>query len=285
MTDLLSPIIAGQSPTGAFLSTVNIRGRSYPDWNSFTTAQVLRALNGAVESTDLATLRERALNFLLRCESPVLPGAFSFWPKGFHPSWIYELPEDADDTAVIGIELARQGCLDRKTLCKIACKVLVSHRLRRIHSPAPPWLRPGVFLTWLRQGPRPNVVDCCVNANVAAFLAYAGLQHLPGFQEACEMIEAGIRWAGSSWSRARSLVPFYPHPIELFYAVAHAVQCGAEPLAMSLDLMHGLEWATEEKDTLRDDRPICGSAYGHIIWTSSVLQTARKIVGRQNESK
>jgi hypothetical protein len=269
-------LLEGQSASGAFRSTVHVGARTLLDWNGFTTAQVLRALDGIADTGPLVDARARALDFLVRCESPSRPGAFGFWPCDRQPGWINTLPPDADDTSVIALELARHGRLDRSQVRRIACTVLIPNRLRGVEGPAPPWLRPGVFLTWVRHGQHRNVVDCCVNANVVAVLACAGLEHLPGFQEARTMIEDGIRWAGLSRVRARCLTPFYPHPGELLHAVRHAVCCGAVQLEPSLRLLHALPWAVEaETDILVPGRPICGSAYGQIVWTSDVLQIAR----------
>src|SRR5712691_9116395 len=279
-SEMIAAICEGRSDEGAFRSISHWGDRRRPDWNGFTTALVLRALRGVPASVALTRVRERGLDFLLKCESPDRPGAFSFWPKAAPPDWIRDAPpEDADDTSVCGVELARHGRLDRRALCQIACTVLIPHRLRGVDAPAPPWLRPGVFLTWLRPDKRAHVVDCCVNANVVALLAYAGLGHLPGFCEAGAMIEAGVRWAADSWARARSLVPFYPHPVELRYAVEHAVECGAEMLIPSLMALRERWWAAEgEEDSVVTEQPICSSAYGGVVWTSDVLQIARKFV-------
>jgi len=285
---LLSKVSEVQSADGAFSSTVHWGTKRHQDWNGFTTALVLRALHALPACDALRGIRERALGFLLKCAATDPPGAFSFWPAGAQPRWIPEtLPPDADDTAVYAVELARHGCLDQRAMRRIACLALVPFRLREIDQPAPTWLRPGVFFTWLRREDRANVVDCCANANVVAFLAYSGQPHMPGYREACSMIEDAIRWAGDSRVRARSLSPFYAHPVELLYAVEHAVQCGAESLRPSLSLLRDRQWAREdgadEAEVVDLDRPICSNAYGGVFWTSRALQMARTL-GCRSES-
>lgn len=270
-----------QSNNGAILSWSHWGDRMYPDWNGFTTALVLRALRHIpISNVAVSYIREHALDFLLTCEEPERPGSFRFWPVSMQPDWIkLAPPADADDTAVYALELARHGRLGQSELRQIACCVLVPHRLRHVETPSPPWLRPGVFLTWLwLDKGSANIVDCCVNANVVALLAYAGMTHLPGYQEACDMIEKAILWAGGSWPRARSIAPFYPHPVELRYAVEHAVECGAKLLRPSLQRLRECSWEVDKIDELSVmERPICGSAYRGVFWTSRNVQIARTL--------
>ncbi len=184
------------------------------------------------------------------------------------------LPDDADDTSIIALELLRHGVIDRSFVLKNTCTILKEFRLRNISPPAPEWLRPGVFLTWLSGHEHRNIVDCCVNANVVALFAYAGITHWNGYREACEMIDDGIRWAGDSLQRARFLTPFYPHPIELFYALRYAITQGAIQLVPALQKLTQASWAAEDINTAKY-RPICSSAYGGVVWSSSILQKIR----------
>jgi len=277
--DIAALLQKEQANNGAILSWSHWGDRRYPDWNGFTTALVLRALRHIpISNTSLLPIREQALDFLLQCEQPEHFGSFRFWPVNRQPDWIKIPPSaDADDTAIYALELARYGRLKQSELRRIACCILVPHRLRYVETPSPPWLRSGVFLTWLwLPKERINIVDCCVNANIVALLAYAGLTHLSGYQEACGMIETAILWAGNSWSHARSITPFYPHPIELCYAVEHAVECGADLLKPSLQRLYECTWAADESDNFSVmERPLCGSAYSGVFWTSSNVQIAR----------
>lgn len=279
--ELVNQLSEIQSAAGAFPSTVDWEEHRYQDWNGFTTALVLRSLDRAPDSALIESIRERAVSFLLKCADPDLPGAFRFWPAGAQPDWIREpLPADADDTAIYALELARRGALDHQAMLRIACLALVPHRSRKVGWPNPPWLRAGAFTTWLRRDAKAEIVDCCANANVAAFLAYAGLTRLPGFSEACAMIEAGIQWAGDSDERARSLSPFYARPVELRYAIENAVRCGTELLARSLALLRDQSWAWEFDDDLSTDRPICRNAYGRVVWRSEAVWIARRLERR-----
>src|SRR5215469_3361753 len=148
---LLGELLAEQSPEGAFLSIVHCMSNNYPDWNTFTTAQVLRALHDTPISTEVPGIKEaveRAINYLVLSESPERPGHFGFWPAQGCPSWMpSSLTEDADDTAIVTLELAKYGHIDIQMLRRVVFKVLMPHRLLSIEQPAPPWLRPGVFLT------------------------------------------------------------------------------------------------------------------------------------------
>ena len=274
----LLTIIADQSAAGAFRSSIHRGALAEADWNGFTTAHTLRALHDLPACAPLTQARERALGFLARCEAPDRPGAFGFWPRAAWPAWAAAVPADADDTAVIAVELARHGRIDKATLRRIACTLLVPHRLDRVVPPAPPWLRRGAFLTWLHQRARPNIVDCCVNANVVALMAFAGVTHLPGYAEAIALIAAGISWAGDSPPRQRALIPFYAHPAELLIAVAHAVECGADALRPAYTSMRQ-HWPAiaAAASCPPPDQPLWSNAYGKVIWCSPALQAARRL--------
>lgn len=278
-TNTWQMLSAEQSPTGAFKSTISGDIGPCLDWNGFMTALVIRTLGRVPINAQPIDSIQLGLKFLYQCESSTYPGAFGFWPPGQNNPRVASLPEDADDTAVIALELAKWGYLTCKDLVNIACKALIPHRLHYRKQLSPSWIRSGVFLTWLRQTDVANVIDCCVNANVVALLAYANLHHLPGYREACEMIEAGIRWAGNDLKRAKTLTPFYPHPVELTEAVQHAVTCGAKELIPSLTHLQSFPWALPQtSQMLTLERPICSSAYGSTLWRCEVLQRVRQHV-------
>jgi len=281
---LIELLRENQAPNGAFPSFVLIREQRIEDCNGFVTAQMLRALHDLPDER-VAEIRTRALDFITSCQSRQRPGAFGFYPEGEQPAWMLPLPQDTDDTAIIVLELFQHGRLDRQTVLSIACKVLIPHRLHWIEPPAPPWLRPGAFVTWLRGDTKTNIVDCCANANIVALFAAAGIRHLPGYSEACAMIEDGVQWAATqetSSVKAESrmtvrerlgvITPFYPHPLELLYALENAVMYGAEQLRPCLEQLRGMKWEEEEAD----ERPICGNAYGKVQWISPILQKVRQ---------
>jgi hypothetical protein len=262
-----------QTPAGAFATEIVARDMKWPDENGFTTALVLRALHGMPRDAALEAVCSRALDFVERCASPRVPGAFGFWPADTRPAWARGVPEDLDDTAVMTIELARSGRLSRQDVLRTACKVLLANRIDTIKEPVrPPWIVPGAFRTWISQDRGvPNIVDCCVNANAVALMAYAEASHLPGFGEAIETIARGIQWAGRCPSRLRSLTPFYATPFELLEALAHAVACGASRLRGSLERLRA---AIGPRDPAADTR-ICSSAYGETVWRCPAVLVAR----------
>jgi hypothetical protein len=256
-----------QSAQGAIRSRLHWGDRTLDDWNCFTTALALR--HGS--SLLCRQAREMAFDFLLGCRHS--DGAFGFWPPDGQPSFIRErLSSDCDDSAIAAMELARAGRWSDRELRRLILEVLVRRRLPRFDDPRPPWLRPGVFLTWLAPDSSNMIVDCCANANVAALLAFVGMTHLPGYADACEMIEAGLRWAGNDKAKARALCPYYPEPVELRYALEHAVACGARALEASSRLAARADWAQVGPVS---DLAICGSSYGGVFWTAPVLQGIR----------
>lgn len=273
---LIQTVIEGQSVSGAFLSVVNIGGRAEADWNGFTTALTLRALAAAPDSQALRDARGKALDFLELCESPDRPGAFGFWPGPHRPAWGVGMVEDADDTAVIALELFRHGRRSLQEIRRIVCKVLLRCRVSGPRNPSQPWVRDGAFLTWLRPGLRQNPVDCCVNANVAALMAVAGLTRLPGYLDACEMIQDGVRWAGRSWAQAQTLSPYYPDPADLEVFLAHAVESGAAACEPALRLLR--EFPSPGKSGVAPtEKKIFASSDGNVFWVSPVLATARQL--------
>ena len=267
---LVQRLLAEQYSNGAFRSTVFLHDRKLDDYNGFVTAQVLRAISTRLEPQ--SPVMSRALDFLERCAYPMPQGSFGFWPREKVPAWMpAPLPPDADDTAVIALELGRAGRRTMAELREIACNALVTCRAGRLPAPRPPWIREGVFLTWLRPGPG-NVVDCVVNANVIALLAFCGLWRVPGFEQAVTLIENALDWAGPSLERAQTITPFYPDPSELLHAVRQAVSCGAVQLLDAQEKLERLPWGQSRSGA---EVVACGSAYGEIQWHSELLGQLR----------
>jgi hypothetical protein len=273
---LLDRILAAQAPDGAFPSRVHLGDRVLDDRNVFVTGLVLRSLPGRDGPSPLGRARDRALDFLEASESRHIRGSFGFWPADGRPDWAPSLPEDADDTAIVALELFRHGRRDLQWLRRVACDVLLSHRLGRVDPWGPPWIVRGAFLTWLRRGGA-NGIDCCVNANVAALFAVAGLGHLSAVEACASMIDRAVTWAAGSPERLRSLAPFYAHPCELMFSVTHAVSCGIGRLEPVRRALAARGPGVDGTDVL--NRPVCSSAYGHTVWSAPVLQLARSLSG------
>ncbi len=250
---------------GLLPSVAVIDGVKRPDLNGFVTVLGIRALRLAGRLPPPAML-----NALETCRSE--QGGFRFWPSTHRPYWAPELPDDADDTALMTLELFHAGRLSRENARRIACLNLVRNRVRRIEGLGPVWRRVGVFKTWARDATETDLIDCTANANVLALLATLDLLHLPGVMETCAMMESALDFAGDDASRAASLSPFYPNPAELARALEHAVRCGAHQIACLAKQAAVSSWGHEAMRGDRDpDRAICCSPYGATLWYAPEL--------------
>lgn len=273
----LARLAALQRPDGAFGSVMTTRAGPADDANGFTTACVLRALRG-IDAPALQPLRQRALDFLATCESPSPPGTYAFWPPSSRPAWAARVPPDADDTALVLVELLRHGRIAREAALRALCTAMLPCRVRPGECDAmPTWIVAGCFGTWIapwaRERRRP-VVDACVNANVAALIAFIAATQIPGYAEACEAIARALEWAGRDRARIASLTPFYPSVASLSEALGHAVECGAAALAPAARRARDL--AREAHD---EDAGCCAGAYGDVVWRCPALDEARAIAG------
>jgi hypothetical protein len=152
--------------------------------------------------------------------------------------------------------------------------ILAPSLLTDIDPFGPPWIQSLVFPTWLGSGSeRHNVVDCCVNTNVVALMSWCGLTHLPGYGEACTMIDAGLDWAGDNMRRLASLTPYYPNPVEFYRALLHAVSAGVVGLQSAVRRLETIL----SRHTLPADlvNVLCGNAYGLPFWRCPALELAR----------
>lgn len=282
LAELVAGICARQSPGGAFLSSVRTSYGEVEDRNCFVTGLVLRELAGVPDSPALAEARRRAFAFLLRSKYPVYRYCFGFYPAQFPPFWLRTaLYPDADDTAVIALELVRAGHWPAEALPYIAENYLLKYRatgpLR--HHLTHAWQPEGVFLTWFTTAPVANPIDCCVNANVVALLAWAGLQATPGYAAACAMLNTAAALAARQPHRAPEFTPYYPHPAEWYHALHHAVAAGAHELGPALAAVRGLPQlaGAGAAPGLPAPAPLCSDAGGTIRWTADVLTLARRL--------
>jgi hypothetical protein len=274
-------LLAFQHATGCFPSTVTRGGGRSVDWNGFVTATVLRSLRHLPDTTALGDLRRRGLDFLRSCRSTQVPDAFAFWPDRSRPAWASAVPPDADDTAIMAAELLRHARLDRAAGLRSVCRLIASCRVRPEEAGRlPDWVAPGSFVTWITPGERPavpgkrlpNVVDCCVNANVVALMSELNARHLPGYAEAIRTVLGGLRWSGDDERRLRTLTPFYPSPRSLLEAIEHAIECGADGLREGAAHLRSIGVG------LRDlSAGCCSSAYGGTVWYCEAIDVARAL--------
>jgi hypothetical protein len=264
-------LAALQAEDGSFPSEIIGPGGTWQDRNGFTTARVLRALRDLPRDATLDRLRSRALAFVARCRSQTVPGAFGFWPEDIRPTWASRVPADVDDTAIMTRELMRHGKLSQRDAMRTVYTVLLRYRfVARSDELRPPWIANGAFLTWIGPPGKPNPVDCCVNANVAALMGLVRATHMPGYQEAVRTILDGLDWAGLNPARLRSLTPFYPSIDDLHEAVEHAVESGADALAPALTRLRGMVSHSD-----RTNLGCCSSAYGGTVWRCPALVEAQ----------
>lgn len=285
MNDLVRKICQQQSPGGGFISTVHLPFGKEEESNCFVTALVLRELSSLKRLKNwkmpeiLKDACRRASGYLIRSRYPVYPNLYSFYPHRSHPFWMTNaLYADADDTCIIALELVRYGYKPADTLSFIADKYLQKYRAAGNFSGhlTECWHRDGVFLTWFTAADFPNPIDCCVNANVLALLASAGLKKQPGYIEATNMINDAVGWAGDNPLRLREITPYYPHPVEFYWAVEHAVNSGVDELLPALESLSAIPWIFDKPNDNSSTR-LCASLDDNFWWSAEVVHFAREL--------
>lgn len=242
----------------------------FPDRNGFTTALAVRALRRRGRASSCSTM----LDALERCRTS--EGGYGFWPSDMRPSWAPSLPADADDTAIMTMELFLAGRLSRTEARRIACLTIGKHRISRLPQLRPPWLRTGVFSTWHRRGIAFDLIDCTAIANALALFAVLDLQEIPGVRASTALMHDAIAWAGDDELRACSLSPFYPEPLELVLALDNAIEAGATDLAEARAAAIRTHWGRNaETRSAYDDHRVCSSPYGVSVWRSPALARLR----------
>ena len=268
MIDALDALFTLQREDGGFDSVVVTRQGAFTDRNGFTAALVLRALRNVQGPPELGRLRTRALRFLEDCATDAPEGGFAFWPPHLRPAWAATVPADVDDTALLALELHRHGRRTREQTVRSVC-TLLPHRVGEDTGQRPPWIAPGSFHTWLAADDGRQVVDCCVNANVAALMARLDLRHLPGYAEAIRTVVGGLVWARGNARRLDTLAPFYPSHDALRDAVEHAIECGAHGLRVAIAHLPARSAAPTEA--------CCRGAYAQTTWHCSAVPAARAV--------
>jgi hypothetical protein len=250
-----------QMPSGAFRSYVKIGGGRSSDENGFVTALVLREL-ALLPCPD--EILERAIDFLLRCESRSQRGTFCFWPEDAYPQWMRQsrLYPDVDDTSVMAVLLADFRVWDGEKLER-AVASLIPHRNAA-----------GAFYTWLGAPARANTIDWCANTNAAALLARAGMTGSDEYAALCSGINRAVEQAGEEPDR---ISPYYPLPVEFLHAVEHATRHGAVELEPAAARLRGLAVCARYRTEPPPELAICSSIDRAVVWSAPVLQTVRRM--------
>jgi hypothetical protein len=277
-------LLAAQSASGAFPSTVEAGGERQADETCFVTAQVALILGELSQSgahhAGGAVRRawERALDFVEACASPDVAGAFLFYPATLPtPRLPVRLMPDGDDTALAWLALMQAGRRPR-ALARAVLPPLFDHlRVAAARRGDPPWIRAGAYRTWFALPDGANPVDIAVNVNILACLADAGCAAPPQPDPAAAIVTAACRTADLSVSSLRSLAPFYADPAEVEIALERAVRLGAAGMTAAWRAVrkHGLQ----RRDRLAGrppDRPLYCNAHGRPIWRAPSLQLARR---------
>lgn len=258
---------------GLVSSEMHAGGVRRPDCNGFVTALAVRTLRRQDHAAPSPMLQ-----VLECCRSA--QGGFGFWPQGLRPSWAPPLPDDADDTAIMTLELHLAGHLNRSEARRIACQRIGVRRIAQLPVLRPPWLRRGVFATWNRPGAGMDMVDCTVITNVLALLAATGLENIPGARESLDMLDRALDWAGDDEARASSLSPFYPDPAEWLLALENAAALGSKGISLLLERVQGTPWGHGALQRCASpEHAICSSPYGLAVWYSPALCALRSFSG------
>ncbi len=270
------PILAAQTPDGAFLSDVHLKGGATKERNGFATALILNCLRYAGDASVIRAARKRAIRFLKKCENRDRPGQFGFYPRCGQPNWMVPaLPDDADDTALFNLALLHAGRINRAEAQRVVTDILRPFRLTYLTERSDPWHRIGAFETWLDSAIFRNPVDCIVNTNILELMHVSG-GNWPEAAAITDMLYAATAWAGSLRARALKLSPWYPHPIEFIHALDRSVAAGVPRMGALAAHMHSLDWVRED---IGRCLPICGSSDRRIVWTCSTLARARANLG------
>jgi hypothetical protein len=264
-------VLDAQTESGAFPSFARLPRGPVEDENAFVTALVVDLLCKAEIDPEIAAAIERGCRFISTCENPHRPGAFAFYPRGRHPGWLGEtLPDDADDTALCGLALLHAGYLRPRDLLRTFHQVLEPYRINE-RPRGPGWFRRSVFPTWLDTRRMRNPIDVCLNLNVAVMTHEAGLA--PRYRVGImEMIDASLDAVADHPDDLGVIMPFYPSPWELGYALKRAEQAGVGEARRLLEKFATLRLANRENNA---DRPICCSLGAGVAWLSPVLACAR----------
>lgn len=277
VSQLIDQLVSMQTPSGAFPSTVDNRDGRQADETCFVTASVVLLLTEMCQLSDaspcLVRVIERGVAFIERCADPDLAGAFRFYPRDAETYQVRrDLPPDADDTALAWMALVSSGARPQSHAAAVLAPLFDGVRVRARARGDAPWVRAGVYRTWLGAPLAINPADICVNANILACRAMAGL---PPDPELSETLSSALqRWQVSPAS-LRMLAPYYAHPDEIGFAMARAEQAGA---------VGGSSWS-QPPQAQSEDQPLYCNSHGRPFWRAPALHRARHLQRALIQSK
>jgi hypothetical protein len=204
---------------------------------------------------------------------------------GFFPDKL-AIPGDADVTATVYASLRDDSLIDGGPGSDMAVEQFFTDwrdtgAVQRRLNPA--WLpsASGVFLTWLSYHDPPdlslpNDVDLVVNANVLFALARYGALHIPGVEEAVDLINT-VTQEGLHRTKHNEISDYYPDNFAFHYCVSRAYYEGPVP-----DLQPAVEILADDLEELANMR-----ADGAVFWDkgSPVLNTALAVLTLLNADR
>lgn len=276
-SQLMDQLVSMQTPSGAFPSTVDTLDGRKADETCFVTASVVLLLTEMYQLSDanpcLVRAVDRGVAFIERCADPDLAGAFRFYPRDAETYQVQrDLPPDADDTALAWMALISSGARPQSQAAAVLTPLFDGVRVKARARGDAPWVRAGVYRTWLAASVAINPADICVNANILACRAMAGLPADPALSET--LSSALKRWQVSSAS-LRMLAPYYAHPDEIGFAMARAERVGA---------VGGSSWSLPPQ-AQSEDQPLYCNSHGRPFWRAPALYRARHLQRALIQSK
>lgn len=279
---MLHELLQQQSVHGGFPSQVETRVGFMTDENCFVTASVLFELLQVAErnpSPALTQAIERGIHFIESCEMPGQPGHFRFYP--YHdctPRLPIALNPDLDDAALALIVLHKAGRRSKAVIAGLIQTFFEPNKIVHLTGKEPPWVKPGIYRTWINQKAVGNAADCCVNLNILGLYALAGAATGSTAQAIMQAVKHALELFGTGTAAMRRVAPYYAHAAELFYCMQRATRLGASQLeAVLAALRDAIILQHGEQSFLLPQRPVCCDAQGSPIWISPALQQARQL--------
>ena len=277
------PLLRLQTDSGAFPSTVETGAGEVTDETCFVTASVTLILQDLARAAPgepgLLAAISHALGFIESCEDPARPGAFHFYAQCSGARCFVEgLPADADDTALAWLVLMRAGMRSPAEAARVLPSLLDAAAVTARRRGDAPWMRRGLWRTWLDADLPENPADLCVNANILACLAAAGLGAGRPCRRAADVIATVCRNHVPTRLAMRGLAPYYAHPAEIDIALRRAIRLGVPALLPARNAL--APYFLDRDDAAQGRparRPLYCNSHGRPVWRAPALQLARQI--------